>query len=53
MGRFAHEAAVFGKPVVGKPLAVYMGDDSRNEYIYKFVFTCQLTTRTLAVARRR
>ncbi len=37
MGRFAHEAAVFGKPVVGKPLAVYMGDDSRNEYIYKFV----------------
>ena len=37
MGRFAHEAAVFGKAVVGKPLAVYMGDDSRNEYIYKFV----------------
>jgi len=37
MGRFAHEAAVFGKPVVGKPLAVYMGDDSRGEYIYKFV----------------
>ena len=37
LGRFAHEAAVFGKPVVGKPLAVYSGDDSRNEYIYKFV----------------
>lgn len=37
MGRFAHEAAVCGKPVVGKPLAFYMGDDSRNEYIYKFV----------------
>lgn len=37
MGRFAHEAAVCGLPVVGKPLAFYMGCDSRNEYIYKFV----------------
>lgn len=37
LGRFAHESAVFGKPVAGQPLAVYMGDDSRNEYIYKFV----------------
>jgi len=37
MGRFAHEAAVCGIPVVGKPLAFYMGCDSRNEYIYKFV----------------
>ena len=37
LGRFAHEAAVFGKPVVGRPLAMYSGDDSRNEYIYKFV----------------
>ncbi|MGA1735058.1 MAG: PhoX family protein, partial [Burkholderiaceae bacterium] len=36
-GRFVHEAAVFGKPVAGKPLAVYMGCDGRNEYIYKFV----------------
>jgi secreted PhoX family phosphatase len=39
MGRFAHEAAVFGLPEAGKPLAVYMGCDSRNEYIYKFVST--------------
>ncbi len=39
LGRFAHENASFGKPVVGKPLAVYLGDDSRNEYIYKFVST--------------
>jgi uncharacterized protein len=39
MGRFAHEAAVFSKPVVGQPLAVYMGCDSQNEYIYKFVST--------------
>lgn len=37
MGRFAHESAAFGKAVAGKPLAVYMGDDSRGEYIYKFV----------------
>jgi secreted PhoX family phosphatase len=39
MGRFAHEAAVCGVPVVGKPLSFYMGCDSRNEYIYKFVTT--------------
>lgn len=37
MGRFAHEAAVCGVPVAGKPLAFYMGCDSVNEYIYKFV----------------
>ncbi len=37
LGRFAHESAAFGVPAAGKPLAVYMGDDSRGEYIYKFV----------------
>lgn len=37
MGRFAHEAAVYGKLTAGKPIAFYMGCDSRNEYIYKFV----------------
>ena len=37
MGRFAHEAAVMPKPVQGKSIAVYMGDDSNNEYMYKFV----------------
>ena len=37
MGRFAHEAAVVGIPVAGQPLAFYMGCDSRNEYVYKFV----------------
>jgi len=37
LGRFAHESAAFSKRVAGKPLAVYMGDDSRGEYIYKFV----------------
>jgi secreted PhoX family phosphatase len=39
MGRFAHEAAVCGVPKAGEPLAFYMGCDSRNEYIYKFVTT--------------
>ncbi|NMM78817.1 phosphatase [Acidovorax sp. SRB_14] len=37
LGRFAHESAAFGKVVAGQPLTVYMGDDSRGEYIYKFV----------------
>ncbi len=39
LGRFAHESGVFGKVTAGKPLAVYMGDDSQGEYIYKFVST--------------
>jgi hypothetical protein len=37
LGRFAHEGAWLGKVVVGKPLVWYMGCDSRNEYIYKYV----------------
>jgi secreted PhoX family phosphatase len=37
LGRFAHEAAAYLTPQEGKPLAFYMGDDSRGEYIYKFV----------------
>ncbi|MBI5719001.1 MAG: PhoX family phosphatase [Burkholderiales bacterium] len=37
LGRCAHESAAFGKVAAGKPLAVYMGDDSRGEYIYKYV----------------
>ncbi|MBX3625202.1 MAG: PhoX family phosphatase [Rhizobacter sp.] len=39
LGRFAHESASFGLQRAGQPLAVYMGDDSRGEYIYKFVST--------------
>ncbi|WGZ93167.1 MAG: PhoX family phosphatase [Candidatus Thiothrix putei] len=38
-GRFGHEGCWPAKPVVGKPVVFYMGDDSRNEYIYKFVST--------------
>lgn len=37
LGRFAHEACFHAKPVAGKPLVFYMGDDARGEYIYKFV----------------
>ncbi len=39
MGRFAHEGAWVGPVSVGKPLVFYMGCDSSNEYIYKFVST--------------
>lgn len=37
LGRFAHESAAFSRPIVGQPLAVYMGDDAQREYVYKFV----------------
>lgn len=37
MGRIAHEGAWPGLVVTGKPLVWYMGCDSRNEYIYKYV----------------
>lgn len=37
LGRFAHENVAHSKPRAGQPLAFYMGDDTANEYIYKFV----------------
>lgn len=37
LGRFAHEGAWPGPVIAGKPLIWYMGCDSRNEYIYKYV----------------
>lgn len=37
LGRFAHEGIVFAPTVAGKPVVCYSGDDSRFEYIYKFV----------------
>ena len=39
MGRFAHEGAWVAKAEAGKPIVYYMGCDSRNEYIYKYVST--------------
>ncbi|MGH8530251.1 MAG: PhoX family protein, partial [Nevskiales bacterium] len=37
LGRFAHEGAWPAKFTPGKPVVFYMGDDNRNDYIYKFV----------------
>ncbi|WP_240433562.1 PhoX family protein [Solimonas sp. K1W22B-7] len=37
MGRFSHEGCVPAPLRAGKPVVFYMGDDSRFEYIYKFV----------------
>ena len=37
LGRFAHEGAWLGPVRTGEPLVWYMGCDSRNEYIYKYV----------------
>lgn len=37
LGRFAHEGAWLGPVRAGEPLVWYQGDDSRNEYIYKYV----------------
>ena len=39
LGRFAHETCNFAIPVAGQPIVAYMGDDSRGEYMYKFVST--------------
>ena len=38
-GRMGHEGAMPGIITSGKPLVYYMGDDSRGEYIYKYVST--------------
>ncbi|WP_285261391.1 PhoX family protein [Halopseudomonas bauzanensis] len=37
LGRFGHEGVVFGPAVDGEPVVCYSGDDSTNEFIYKFV----------------
>ncbi|TGN40115.1 PhoX family protein [Marinobacter confluentis] len=37
LGRFGHEGVIFAPAVEGQPLVCYSGDDSRFEYIYKFV----------------
>ncbi len=52
LGRFAHESGVFGAAKVGKPLAVYMGDDSRGEYVYKFVSTANWSAADATPANR-
>jgi secreted PhoX family phosphatase len=52
LGRFAHESAAFGKLTAGKPVAVYMGDDSRGEYFYKYVSTATWTAADATAADR-
>ncbi len=37
LGRFAHEGLVFAPSRAGWPVVCYSGDDSQNEYIYKYV----------------
>jgi len=37
LGRFAHEGVIFGPTRPGKPVVCYSGDDSKFEYIYKYV----------------
>lgn len=43
LGRMGHEGAWLSEPVEGQRIAVYMGDDSRREYLYKFVSTATWT----------
>lgn len=43
LGRMGHEGAWLSEPVEGQPIAVYMGDDARREYLYKFVSTATWT----------
>ena len=52
LGRFGHEGAWFGKQAEGKKLAVYMGDDSRGEYLYKFVSTASWSASDAQSANR-
>jgi secreted PhoX family phosphatase len=41
MGRMGHENITFARVSAGQPVVAYMGDDSRGEYIYKFVSDAQ------------
>ena len=52
LGRMAHEGAWLSNLVEGQRIAVYMGDDARREYMYKFVSTAAWTFADLNTADR-
>jgi secreted PhoX family phosphatase len=52
LGRMAHEGAWLSNLVEGQRIAVYMGCDSRREYMYKFVSTAAWTFADLNTADR-
>lgn len=52
LGRMAHEGAWLGKVANNGRLAVYMGDDSRNEYFYKFVSDTAWSARDASATER-
>ena len=50
LGRFKHENAALVVAATGK-VVVYLGDDERNEYIYKFVSTAAYDARNPATGK--
>ncbi len=52
LGRMGHEGAWFGSFIPGKKLAVYLGDDARGEYFYKFVSNATWTASDAQAADR-
>lgn len=52
LGRMGHENAVFAPVLSGQPVVAYMGDDSRGEYMYKFVSTALWDAKDASPANR-
>ncbi|MFU8816475.1 MAG: PhoX family protein [Pseudomonadales bacterium] len=52
LGRFAHEGAWLSPPQEGQPVVWYMGDDARNEYIYKFVSSARYRGKAVEQAKK-
>ena len=52
LGRFGHEGAWLGRLIEGQKVAVYSGDDSRREYLYKYVSNAEWSAADAQVADR-
>ncbi|MFK3888319.1 alkaline phosphatase PhoX [Sphingomonas sp. NPDC079357] len=52
LGRLAHEGVKSGRMVANVKPAFYMGDDGRNEYIYKFVSATAWSTADATATNR-